>query len=843
MDVNWQTVAAGMGYTATINPQSTLNTTAFFAGTDILIISSGVITLSAVAMTNVAAYIGQGGRAYINGEYNCSAYNTNALFENIVAQFGGGPFNYLGTISGTLVPMNILGSLGTTNNVVSPLSYYWYGCRGLPGACSIVEPFLEFGGDYFGFIYCAPNTNGGRVIQTTDQDWVNQNTSTQLMENILTNLSSNTYNCASLINVGVNLGPDLTICNGQPTLLDAGNAGSTYLWSTGATTQTISINTSDTFWVSVNNGACQGSDTIVVSIQNTFAVNLGNDTIICNGQTLTLDAGNPGQTYLWNTTATTQSVTVNSSGNYWVAVGNGNCTVSDSIVITVAASGSLNLGNDTTICNGQSVTLNAGNAGSSYQWSNGAITQTISLNAAGTYAVTITNACATQTDAINISIASPPVYALGNDTTYCSNFNLLLNANNSGVNYLWSTGSVVQTINVNLPSTYWVIISNNCGTITDSIVLSQLSAPAVSLGNDTLFCSAFNQLLASTNVGASYLWSTGSNASTLNVNAAGIYWVNVSNACGIATDTITITQSSLPVSSLGADTLYCTNFSRILNGGTNAISYLWNDGSTNQTVLINQAGAYWVQLNNSCGTVSDTIQIIQAAPPQVNLGTDTTFCGNFSISYDVSCIACNYLWSNNAITPQVSISTPGLLIVGVSNLCGAAIDTVLISADPIPYIVLPTDTVLCNPAGYFLIAYTNAQNILWSTGATTLAINIPSAGIYWADVNNPCGVSVDTINISECPGEYIMPNAFSPNTDGRNDFLFPIRIGNASLMQYEIYNRWGQLIYFYSGGDSGWDGTSNEMPCAIGVYIYVVRYRDNISGAVFMLKGNATLIR
>jgi gliding motility-associated-like protein len=62
-------------------------------------------------------------------------------------------------------------------------------------------------------------------------------------------------------------------------------------------------------------------------------------------------------------------------------------------------------------------------------------------------------------------------------------------------------------------------------------------------------------------------------------------------------------------------------------------------------------------------------------------------------------------------------------------------------------------------------------------------------------------------------------------------------------MQYEIYNRWGQLIYLYSGGDSGWDGTYNEMPCAIGVYIYVVRYRDNISGAVFMLKGNATLIR
>ncbi len=412
-----------------------------------------------------------------------------------------------------------------------------------------------------------------------------------------------------------------------------------------------------------------------------------------------------------------------------------------------------------------------------------------------------------------------------------------------GANYVWSTGNLTQTINVNAAGIYWVIISNNCGILTDSIVLAQYSTPVVSFGNDTLYCSAFNRLLNATNAGASYLWSTGSNFSTLSVNAAGTYWVNVSNNCGNAIDTITITQSSLPVSLLGTDTLYGTNFSRILNGGINATSYLWNDATTNQSITVNQAGTFWVQLNNSCGTVSDTIHIVQAAPPQVNLGSDTSFCGNFSISFDASCIACNYLWSNNAVTPQVSISIPGMVIVNVSNLCGVINDSVLIISEPIPYVLLPVDTMLCEPAGYYILAYTNASKILWSTGDTSLLINIPSAGVYWVDVNNQYGVDVDTITISECPGEYIMPNAFSPNADGRNDFLFPIRIGNADLVQYDIYNRWGQLVFTYADGDINWDGTYYDMPCSIGVYIYIVRYRDNVTGSVFMLKGNATLVR
>lgn len=350
-------------------------------------------------------------------------------------------------------------------------------------------------------------------------------------------------------------------------------------------------------------------------------------------------------------------------------------------------------------------------------------------------------------------------------------------------------------------------------------------------------------ILDAENSGSTYLWSDASALQTLNVNTAGTYWVIISNSCGTITDTITLVQSSPPISTLGNDTVYCGNFTATLDAGTITTSYLWSDGSTDQTISVNQVGNYWVQLNNNCGTVSDTIHIIQAPPPIVNLGNDTSFCGSFSASFDVTCLACTYLWSNNAITPQLNITTSGILIVLVSNLCGVASDTVLINLDPFPSITLPRDTELCAPEGYLIPAYSNIENILWSTGDTSQSINIPYAGNYWAYVGNSCGYDVDTIKISECSGEYIMPNAFSPNGDGINDFLFPIRIGNAQLVQYDVYNRWGQMVFTYADGDINWDGTYYETKCSVGVYIYVIRYKDNITGNILLLKGNATLIR
>ena len=111
-DSVWASVAAAEGFVAGIYPQSTLDSTAFFGTTDILVVSSGVIGLSSTAVSNIDGFLASGGDVYLQGEY-LPSYGTNLAFESIVAGSGGG-FTVGGTVSGDLQPMDVSGELSTT---------------------------------------------------------------------------------------------------------------------------------------------------------------------------------------------------------------------------------------------------------------------------------------------------------------------------------------------------------------------------------------------------------------------------------------------------------------------------------------------------------------------------------------------------------------------------------------------------------------------------------------------------------------------------------------------------------------------------------------------------------
>ena len=146
----------------------------------------------------------------------------------------------------------------------------------------------------------------------------------------------------------VNLGSDTTRCMGS-VLLDAQNPGDLYLWSTGATTQTITATVTGNYYVTVTNSFnCSKADTILVTINPLPVVALGNDSTLCGNDSLLLDAGNPGGTYTWSTGASTQQIYANSSGTYIVVVDDVNgCQNSDTINVTVAPIAPVALGNDT----------------------------------------------------------------------------------------------------------------------------------------------------------------------------------------------------------------------------------------------------------------------------------------------------------------------------------------------------------------------------------------------------------------------------------------------------------------------------------------------------------------
>ncbi len=184
MDQVWLTIATGMGHTASIHQQTTLDNSNFYAATDVLIVASGVIDLPATRVNNIVGYMEQGGPVYLQSEYQ-TTYTTNTAFGQIVNSHGGS-FTWTGTVAGELVPMNVIGRLATINNPVSPLTRFWYGCAGSGDAT--VENSLTYSGQYFGWIFSPPSPVYGEVITTTDQDWIIANASAALMENIITNL-------------------------------------------------------------------------------------------------------------------------------------------------------------------------------------------------------------------------------------------------------------------------------------------------------------------------------------------------------------------------------------------------------------------------------------------------------------------------------------------------------------------------------------------------------------------------------------------------------------------------------------------------------------------------------
>jgi gliding motility-associated-like protein len=198
------------------------------------------------------------------------------------------------------------------------------------------------------------------------------------------------------------LGNDTVLCAGQSLLLDPGVVAQHYLWNTGDTTSTLLVSTAGLYSVQVINAPCSLSASMNLSITPLPVVNLGNDTTLCPGDSVLLDAQNPGAGFAWNTGSTQQSFFTSTAGTYIVTVTNSNCPASDTLNLAVAQA--LELGNTTSLCgNPNGVVLDAGNPGAQFLWNTGATTQTITVNQAGTYWVTITNGTCSQSDTLEVT--------------------------------------------------------------------------------------------------------------------------------------------------------------------------------------------------------------------------------------------------------------------------------------------------------------------------------------------------------------------------------------------------------------------------------------------------------
>ena len=225
--------------------------------------------------------------------------------------------------------------------------------------------------------------------------------------------------CPALI--PVSLGIDVTACGS--TTLSPQFPNATYLWNTAATTSQITAIFSGSYHVIVTDvNGCSGTDTVDVVINPLPVVNLGPDLGQC-GTSATLDAQNSGMTYLWNTSATTQMITVTTNGTYSVTVTDGlGCSNTDAIVVALLTTPNVSLGNDITMCQGLTSLSAPNGAGFTYIWNTGSNFGSILINTGGTYWVVVTasNGC-TDSDTLLVTMNAPAVSYVETQTLLCVN--------------------------------------------------------------------------------------------------------------------------------------------------------------------------------------------------------------------------------------------------------------------------------------------------------------------------------------------------------------------------------------------------------------------------------------
>jgi len=473
----------------------------------------------------------------------------------------------------------------------------------------------------------------------------------------------------------------LTFCAGDQVTLTA-PAGLSYAWNTGATSQQITVSTAGSYSVTVTNAngcsATSGNTNVTVNAIPVANLTANGPLQFCAGNTVTLTASG-GSSYLWNTGATTSSLVISTSGNYFCIVSNANCSDTTAMTVvtvnplpsaTVTASGPL------TFCAGDQVTLTAP-AGLSYAWNTGATSQQITATTSGTYSVTVTdaNGCSASSSPINVTVNTTPVATLvtSGPLQFCAGNNVTLTAG-GGSSYLWNTGATTAAITINTSGTYFCIVSNgNCSdtTAVTSVIVDPLPSANVTASGPLTFCSG-DQVTLTADPGLSYAWSNGATSQSITVTQSGTYSVTVtgSNGCSAVSSNFNVNVLAPPVAQITAsgNTTICSGDVVTLTA-TGGNTYLWSNGATTSSITVGSAGNYYVIAQNaSCVDTSSIITVNVLPLPNVSfsMGNDTLFCVNSANYTLIGGTPAGGTYSGNGVSGNVF--SPGVAGAGFTTI-------------------------------------------------------------------------------------------------------------------------------------------------------------------------------
>lgn len=240
------------------------------------------------------------------------------------------------------------------------------------------------------------------------------------------------------------LGADKAMCPGDSVVIDAGVGGAIYSWCNGSTSQAITAFAFGCYCVTVTMNGCAQSDSVCVVPQSVPTLDLGNDTTICYGSLLPLDAGSGPASYVWSDGSTGQTLSAG-EGTWWVTKSNAfNCSVSDTITVTWLQELDPGIAGDSMVCQGESVVISANSGFSTYMWSNGSSSSSLVVDSdtlligSNWFFITVTDEfdCPGY-DTVTITVLQTPTLDSLTDVESCHGDTLVMTAPSGFMAYSW----------------------------------------------------------------------------------------------------------------------------------------------------------------------------------------------------------------------------------------------------------------------------------------------------------------------------------------------------------------------------------------------------------------------
>jgi gliding motility-associated-like protein len=687
--------------------------------------------------------------------------------------------------------------------------------------------------------------------------------------------------------------------------------------------------------------------------------------------------GNGSVTYLWNNGDTTQDISNLPAGTYTVTATNTyGCTATTSYTVTEPAVLTATAQTTNVACAGGStglidLTVTGGTMPYSFNWSNGATTEDISMLTSGSYCVTVTDSSGCM--AIVCDTVEEPFFTIPVDTFYlCAGDSVQIQVNTNISNLSWTPSATLSNDTISNPfaspistTTYVVSVLGAACTTMDSITVI-VGSVAVNLTGVNPLCNGDTTgSITTTTTGSNYtyLWNTGDTTTNLINQGAGTYTLMVSSGACQDTFSVTLTEPTAIALSLSSsinpacngDSTGSIDISN--SGGTLPYTYSWSNTATTQNLSNIPAGGYGLTLTDSNGCTAP-LAVVLTEPSAINISYSTTgvSCGgsndgSASITPTGGTPTYTYLWdvtANNQTTATATNLGTNTYSVTVTDSEGCMADAngifvnpgVPVDSNDVPLVVV-TGMLNCDltPIGALEINTANNYSYLWSNGATSVSVTGLPAGTYsvtvtnglgctyvqTADINSPfvptinpfivnVGLTTTTVTagtivninggndqsfqgvtynwtnpstdvtittptahattaMSSTAGSYVltltatandstacqdtasvilniesiytgMPDAFTPNGDGINDVYRPVGLSAEDVLTFRVYNRWGQEVY--NGDDlenAGWDGRFQGVEQPTETYLFLLEYKLGVNSEAKVQKGEFRLVR